>query len=181
MKLGRAATFGNLAAGKLAAGKLAAQFIFGCVVLAVMTAVCFFLQIGLAATACYYLVVILLFALMDSFVASGLLSLLAVAALNYFSAPPLFDFRISDPQDRLVIAPFLLASLIGSGLIQQARSERQAALAKPSSGPGNADLREPPLGCDVSRPNCATAKGNGGRSLSTIRSCTSWSIRPELW
>jgi PAS domain S-box-containing protein len=137
MKLGRAATF-----GKLAAGKLAAQFILGCVVLAVVTVACFFLQIGLAATACCYLVVILLFALMDSFVASGLLSLLAVAALDYFSAPPFFDFRISDSQDRLVIVPFLLASLIGSGLIQQARSERQAALAKPSSGSGDADLRE---------------------------------------
>jgi K+-sensing histidine kinase KdpD len=123
--LGRAATF----------GKLAAQFIFGCVGLAVVTAACFFLQIGLAATAFCYLVVILLFALMDSFLASSLLALLAVAALDYFSAPPLFDFRISDPQDRLVIVPFLLASLIGSGLIQQARSERRVALTKPSPSP----------------------------------------------
>jgi PAS domain S-box-containing protein len=123
-------------------GKLAAQFIFGCVGLAVVTAACFFLQIGLAATAFCYLVVILLFALMDSFLASSLLALLAVAALDYFSAPPLFDFRISDPQDRLVIVPFLLASLIGSGLIQQARSERQVALTKPSPRSADADLRE---------------------------------------
>ena len=130
--LGRAATF----------GKLAAQFIFGCVGLAVVTAACFFLQIGLAATAFCYLVVILLFALMDSFLASSLLALLAVAALDYFSAPPLFDFRISDPQDRLVIVPFLLASVIGSGLIQQARSERQVALTKPSPRSADADLRE---------------------------------------
>src|SRR5262249_16880144 len=74
--------------------KLTAQFVFGCVVLALVTAACFFLQIGLAATAFCYLIVILLFALMDSFLASALLTLLAVAALDFFSAPPLFDFNI---------------------------------------------------------------------------------------
>lgn len=132
MKLGRATTF----------GKSAAQFVFGCFGLAVVTAACFFLQIGLAATACCFLVVILLFALADNFLASGLLALLAVAALDYFSAPPLFDFRVADPQDRLVIVPFLLACLIGSGVIQQARCERQVTRAKPSSGSGDADLRE---------------------------------------
>ncbi|MGY8667978.1 PAS domain S-box protein [Bradyrhizobium sp. UFLA05-109] len=122
--------------------KLAAQFVLGCVVLALVTAACFFLQIGLAATAFCYLVVVLLFALMDSFLASGILTLLAVAALDFFSAPPLFDFRISNPQDRLVIAPFLFACLIGSGLIQQARSERQAGRVKPSLKSSDADLRE---------------------------------------
>ncbi|MCP3470174.1 PAS domain S-box protein [Bradyrhizobium sp. CCGUVB1N3] len=122
--------------------KSAAQFVCGCVVLALVTAACFFLQIGLAATALCYLVVILLFALADSFLASGLLTLLAVAALDFFSAPPLFDFRISHPQDRLVIAPFLLACLIGSGLIQQARSERRAVPIKPGLKFSDADLRE---------------------------------------
>ena len=64
-------------------GKPAARFIFGCVGLAVVAAACFFLQIGLAATAFCYLVVILLFALTDSFLASGLLILPLVLA-----APP---------------------------------------------------------------------------------------------
>jgi PAS domain S-box-containing protein len=132
MKLGEATKF----------WKLAAQFVFGCVALAVVTAACFFLQIELAPTAFLYLAVILLFALMDSFLASGLLTLIAVAALAYFSAPPLFDFRISDPQDRLVIVPFILASLIGSGLIQQARSERQTASARPRLRSGDAELRD---------------------------------------
>jgi PAS domain S-box-containing protein len=131
MKLGRAATFGTLAA----------QFILGCVGLAVVTAACFFLQVGLAATAFCYLVVILLFSLTDSFLTSGLLTLFAVAALAYFSAPPLFDFQVSDPRDRLVILPFLLACLVGSGLIQQCRSERQAASAKQRPESGDAGLR----------------------------------------
>lgn len=122
--------------------KLAAQFVVGCAVLALVTAAGFFLQIGLAATAFCYLVVILLFALMDSFLASGLLTLLAVAALIDFSAAPLLDFRISDPPDRLVIAPFILACLIGSGLIQQARSERRVGPVKPSLESSDVGLRE---------------------------------------
>jgi PAS domain S-box-containing protein len=122
--------------------KFAAQFVFGCAVLALVTTAGFFLQIGLAATAFCYLVVILLFALTDSFLASGLLTLLAVAALAYSPAPPLLDFRISDPQDRLVIAPFILACLIGSGLIQQARSERRVGPAKPSRESSDVGLRE---------------------------------------
>lgn len=122
--------------------KFAAQFVFGCAVLALVTTAGFFLQIGLAATAFCYLVVILLFALMDSFLASGLFILLAVAALVDFSATPLLDFRISDPQDRLVIVPFILACLIGSGLIQQARSERRVGPVRPSPESSDVGLRE---------------------------------------
>lgn len=122
--------------------KFAAQFVFGCAVLTLVTTAGFFLQIGLAATAFCYLVVILLFALMDSFLASGLFILLAVAALVDFSATPLLDFRISDPQDRLVIVPFILACLIGSGLIQQARSERRVGPVKPSPESSDVGLRE---------------------------------------
>jgi len=103
---------------------------------------CCFLQLALGTTAFGYVVVILLFALTDSFLASGLLILLAIAALAYFSAPPLFDFRIADPQDRLIIAPFVLACLIGSAVIQQVRSQRQAAHVKTSSRSGDADSSE---------------------------------------
>lgn len=122
--------------------KFAAQFVFGCAVLTLVTTAGFFLQIGLAATAFCYLVVILLFALMDSFLASGLFILLAVAALGDFSATPLLDFRISDPQDRMVIVPFILACLIGSGLIQQARSERRVGPVRPSPESTDGGLRE---------------------------------------
>lgn len=122
--------------------KFAAQFVFGCAVLTLVTTAGFFLQIGLAATAFCYLVVILLFALMDSFLASGLFILLAVAALGDFSATPLLDFRISDPQDRMVIVPFILACLIGSGLIQQARSERRVGPVRPSPESTDVGLRE---------------------------------------
>src|SRR5262249_2973412 len=119
----------------------AAQFFLGTFALAVVTAACFFLQIDLAATAFCYLVVILLFSLVASFLASGLLPLVAIAALAFFFAPPIFDFRMAEPQDRMVILPFLLASLIGSGLIQQARSERATALrARAKPEPREAEL-----------------------------------------
>ena len=130
-------------------GSLPAQFVFGSVALAAMTVACWSLQIGLAPAAFSYLVVILLFSLMNSFLASGLLTLLAVTALAFFFAPPAFEFDVSAPQDRLVIVPFVFACLIGSGLIQQARSEAvlpgKSAMApgKPdrsNSGPDDADL-----------------------------------------
>jgi K+-sensing histidine kinase KdpD len=75
----------------------AAQFLLGSVGLALLTLVCFRLQLNLASAAFGYLIVIVLLSLMGSFVSSIILSIVAVGCLNYFLAPPIFDFRIDYP------------------------------------------------------------------------------------
>jgi K+-sensing histidine kinase KdpD len=66
----------------------------------------------LASTAFAYLIVIVLFSLMGSFIASALLAIIAVAGLVYFFAPAIFDFRIDNPHHIEVAVAFLLTALI---------------------------------------------------------------------
>ena len=89
---------------------------------------CFGLGLDLATTAFAYLIVIVLLSLMGSFFASAILSITAVAGLNYFFAQPIFNFRVDYPQDVMLVIAFLLTSLIVTGLIGKARSQMEAAL-----------------------------------------------------
>ncbi len=108
---------------------LAAQLVLGSVVLALVIAAFFRLHADLATTAFACLIVILLFSLMGSFVASVLLSVLAVVALDYFFAPPVFQLTIEDPRHVVLIAAFLLTGLVVARLIGRAHTEKEAALA----------------------------------------------------
>ena len=99
----------------------AAQFLLGSVGLAVLTLVCFRLQLNLASAAFGYLIVIVLLSLMGSFVSSVILSIIAAGCLNYFFAPPIFDFRIDYPLDVLAVIGFLTASLLVAGLVERVR------------------------------------------------------------
>jgi len=38
----------------------------------------------------------------------AVLSIIAVAALNYFFAPPIFNFCVDEPQDTVLVIVFLL-------------------------------------------------------------------------
>ena len=107
---------------------LAAQLVLGGLPLALVIAVFFRLQADLAAAAFACLIVILLASLMGSFLVSALLSVLAVAALDYFFVPPIFRFAIDDPRHAVVVVAFFLTALVVARLIEQARREKEGAL-----------------------------------------------------
>src|SRR5262249_39604534 len=109
-------------------GGTAAQFFLGSAALAVVTLAFFWFRVDLAATAFAYLVVILLFSLMGSFAASALLSVVAVAGLAYFFAPPILRFRIDGQHHVLALVAFFLTSLVVTRLIASTRREKEAAL-----------------------------------------------------
>jgi PAS domain S-box-containing protein len=67
-------------------------------------------------------ILITLVSLLGSFSASVVLSIVAVACLNYFFAEPLFDFRIDDPEDIERIAAFLTTSLVVTALTTRLRT-----------------------------------------------------------
>ena len=108
-------------------GRFAAQFLFGGIALALVTLISVRLHVHFAATAFAYLVVMLLFSLMGSFIASVALSVLSVAALVHFFVPPTFNLRIEDPQNLTVVIAFLIASIFGTQLIGNIRQQREAA------------------------------------------------------
>jgi PAS domain S-box-containing protein len=106
----------------------AAQCFFGIIALTVVTFVCFRIKADLATTAFIYLAVIVLLSLIGSYFASVVLTLIAVAGLAYFFAPPIFSFAIDLRQDIALVIVFLLTSLMVTGLVRRARKLTEAAL-----------------------------------------------------
>src|SRR3984885_8282962 len=106
----------------------AQQCFFGCIALALITIVCFRLRADLPTTAFIYLATIVLLSLIGSYFASVVLTLIAVAGLAYYFAPPLFSFMIDLPQDIALVIVFFLTSLMVTGLVRRARQLTEAAL-----------------------------------------------------
>ena len=110
-----------------------AHYLSASIALALLTFVCFRLQLTLAPTACLYLLLIVLLSLWGSFHFSVVFSLIAVGGLAYYFAPPDFSFRVSDPLDVLAIIVFLTASAVVTHLVSRVRKSaatlrEQAAL-----------------------------------------------------
>ena len=68
------------------------------------------------------MILIALVSLLGSFSASVVLSIVAAACLNYFFVPPLFEFRVDDPDDIVRIAAFLTTSLVVTALTTKLRA-----------------------------------------------------------
>ncbi len=101
---------------------VAAQFLLGIAGLALITFVCFQVGFGLARTGFAYVILISLVSLLGSFGASVVLSIVAAACLDYFFAPPLFEFGSDTPDDIVRIAAFLTTSLVVTALTTKLRA-----------------------------------------------------------
>jgi PAS domain S-box-containing protein len=100
---------------------VAVQILLGIAGLALITFVCIQLGFGLARTGFAYVIVISLVSLLGSFSASIVLSIVAAACLNFFFAPPLYEFRIDIPDDIERIATFLTTSLVVTALVTKVK------------------------------------------------------------
>jgi PAS domain S-box-containing protein len=103
---------------------VSAQFLLGVTGLALITFVCFLVGFGPVRTAWTYLILIALVSLLGSFSTSVVLSIIAVACLNYFFVPPLFEFRVDDPNDIEKLAAFLITSLVVTALTTRLRANQ---------------------------------------------------------
>jgi PAS domain S-box-containing protein len=108
---------------------VAAQLLLGIAGLALITFVCFRLDFGVARTGFAYVILIALVSLLGSFTVSVILSIIAAACLNYFFAPPLFEFRVDTTDDIVRIAAFLTTSLVVTALTT-GRKRAEEALAE---------------------------------------------------
>jgi C4-dicarboxylate-specific signal transduction histidine kinase len=94
---------------------------------ALLTLVCFRLRVNLATACLLYLMVVVLLSVMDAFVASLLVSLIAVLCLDYFFIKPLFSLRMNDPLNIVAVIVFVATSLLITRLMSQ-RKRAEAAL-----------------------------------------------------
>ena len=102
-----------------------AQYLSGSIALALLTFVCFRLQLDLATTAFLYLIAIALLSLQGSFLLSAVLSLIGVGCLAYYFAPPIFSFHVSDPFDAVAIIAFLTTSAVITHAVSRARKSAE--------------------------------------------------------
>ncbi|WP_024507941.1 PAS domain S-box protein [Bradyrhizobium sp. ARR65] len=96
----------------------------GIIGLALLTALCFWLDFRVGSTALIYLLLIVLLSLAGGFISLIALSCIAVLCLNYLFVPPIFSFRIEYLDDTIRLAAFLITSLVITGLVARLRSRR---------------------------------------------------------
>jgi two-component system sensor kinase FixL len=90
----------------------AAPVLFGTTGLALLTFICFRLQVGLAAAALLYIMLVVLVSLKGSFISSTVVSVLAIGCLDYFFTTPLFTLGKNDLPNYVAIIVFF-GSLFG--------------------------------------------------------------------
>jgi two-component system sensor histidine kinase KdpD len=105
-----------------------AQCLTASVVLALLTYFGFVLQMNLLTIGLLYLLIVVAVASLFGFWQASLISLLAVACLDYFFLPPIFHFDVADPQDWVALATFEVTALAISRLHgREQRVAREAA------------------------------------------------------
>jgi C4-dicarboxylate-specific signal transduction histidine kinase len=85
----------------------AALCLVGTIAVALLTFVCFRLDVRAGIAALLYLAVIVLLAGTDAFVPSVIVSIIAVLCLDYFFIPPVFSLRLGNPLDVIALIAFL--------------------------------------------------------------------------
>jgi len=110
----------------------AAQFLLGSVAIALLTFVCFRLQVRPGIAALLYLIVVVLLSATDAFVPSVFVSIIAVLCLDYFFIPPILSLGVGNPLDIVALVAFLgVAWLITRLMYLRRRAEE--ALEKANS------------------------------------------------
>ena len=73
----------------------AAQCLLGGIAVALVTFVCFRLNVSITTAALLYLIVVVLASLAGSFVLSAVVSIIAILCLDYFFTEPLFNMDLT--------------------------------------------------------------------------------------
>ena len=100
------------------------QCLVGCIGVALVTFVCFRLEVRAGIAAILYLAVVVLLSGTDAFVPSVIVSFVAVVCLDYFFIPPIFSLRLGNPLDYVALVALLgTAWLITHQMARRKRAE----------------------------------------------------------
>ena len=97
------------------------QTLLGTIAIALVTLVSSRLHPDAATAALLYLLAVVVISLRSSLLASVWVSVLAVACLDYFFTPPLFQLTIGEPLDIVALVAFLTAALVINRLMHRMR------------------------------------------------------------
>src|SRR5262245_44252628 len=101
----------------------AAQCLVGCIAVALVTFVCFRLNVSITTAALLYLIVVVLASLTGSFVLSAVVSIIAILCLDYVFTEPRFtiDLTLREPLNLVALITFLGTALVVTSLMAKVR------------------------------------------------------------
>ena len=108
-------------------GRIALRTASGLVATGVITLICFSAHADFAIPMPLFLLVVVVLSLWGGFASAAIVSVVAVASLDYFFIPPVFEWQISDPKDTVALVTYLATSLVITRLASKARSEASSA------------------------------------------------------
>src|ERR1700674_143532 len=97
----------------------------GTLVVGLVTFICYGLGLNLTITGFLYLIIVVLQSLIGDFVSSAVVSIIADLCLNFFFAPPLFSFRVSDSSDFWALIACLITGLVITRLTTKVHRDMQ--------------------------------------------------------
>jgi two-component system sensor histidine kinase KdpD len=108
----------------------AKQIGIGTVGVALITALAYAWRFDFPLAGCLYLLLVVGESTFAYFGSCTVVSLIAIACLDYFFVPPLFTFGIDRPVDGLALLTFLVTALVTTRLASRAREGAQRAEAR---------------------------------------------------
>jgi two-component system, OmpR family, sensor histidine kinase KdpD len=108
----------------------ARQVGLGALGIALVTVICYRIHLDLAIAGFLYLLIVVLLSPAGGFASSAIVSLIAVACLDYFFTPPVLKLEISNPVDGVALVTYLVTSLIITRLAVEAKQKARVAERK---------------------------------------------------
>lgn len=110
--------------------RIAAQVALGAIGVSLITALCFPAHLDLSIPSLLYLLLVVLQSLTTGFASAAVVSVIAVASLEYFFVPPILTWNVASPIDFVALATFLATSLVITRLASKARIDANSAESK---------------------------------------------------
>lgn len=101
--------------------------LFGSIAVGVLTVLCFRLHLGYTVAGSLFLLAVIVQSLWSDFLAAAVVSVLAVASLDYFFVDPLFSFTVTNPTNILALVAFLVTALVITSLVSRVGAEARRA------------------------------------------------------
>jgi two-component system sensor histidine kinase KdpD len=113
--------------GVASAWGVIAHSVFGSVLLGFLCYTSYRLNLNFATSGFFCLTVVVLLSFFGSLISAAVISIVAIAALDYYFAPPILSLRVSDPLNILALLAFLTTALTVTYLMTRLRRESYAS------------------------------------------------------
>jgi two-component system sensor histidine kinase KdpD len=101
--------------------------LLGSIAVGVLTLFCFHFRLGYTVAGPLFLLTVIVQSLWSDFLAAAVVSVLAVASLDYFFLDPLFSFAVTSPLNILALVAFLVTALVITSLVSRVGAEARLA------------------------------------------------------